>query len=92
MNDRDYSTRLESDVKKWVMEGIIDAKAAAAIPSRYPSEPDTRRSRTGGMIALLGALLITVASVGYGLRFGKSTLKVTGSALCGRWPVIAAKV
>ena len=110
MNDRDYSARLESDVKKWVEEGIIDNDAAAAISSRYPSEPDTRRSRAGGMIALLGALLIgagaiafiasnwsaisplaklafliglliSVATVGYRLRFGKSTLKGTGSAL-----------
>ena len=110
LNDRDYSARLESDVKKWVEEGIIDNDAAAAISSRYPSEPDTRRSRAGGMIALLGALLIgtgaiafiasnwsarsplaklailiglliSVATVGYRLRFGKSTLKGTGSAL-----------
>ena len=51
MNDRDYSARLESDVKKWVKEGIIDAEAAAAISSRYPSQPDTRRSRAGGTIA-----------------------------------------
>lgn len=110
MNDRDFATRLDDEVRNWVADGIIDSEAAKAIASRYPVEPDNRRSRAGGMIALLGALLIgagaiafiasnwsaispiaklailialliSVATVGYRLRFGKSTLKGTGSAL-----------
>jgi len=110
LNDRDFATRLDKEVRSWVVEGIIDAEAAKAIGLKYPMEPDNRRSRAGGMIALLGALLIgagaiafiasnwsaispvvklsiligvliSVATVGYRLRFGTSTLKGTGSAL-----------
>ena len=63
MNDRDFSTRLTAEVSQWVADGIIDSETADRLVSRYPNEPDNRRSRAGGLIALLtiGCALCVVA-------------------------------
>lgn len=53
MNDRNFSTRLTAEDDQWVVDGIIDSETAARVNSRYPREPDNRRSRAGGLIALL---------------------------------------
>jgi uncharacterized membrane protein len=65
MNDRDFSTRLTAEVDQWVVDGIIDSETAARVISRYPSEQDNRRSRAGGLIALLGALLMGAGAIAF---------------------------
>ena len=65
MNDRDFSTRLTAEVSQWVADGIIDSETADRLVSRYPNEPDNRRSRAGGLIALLGALLMGAGAIAF---------------------------
>jgi len=65
MSERDFSSRLTDELEQWVQSGLIDTTTAARIKSRYSVEPDNRRARAGGLIALLGALLIGAGAIAF---------------------------
>jgi len=65
MSERDFSSRLTDELEQWVQIGLVDTTTAARIKSRYSVEPDNRRARAGGLIALLGALLIGAGAIAF---------------------------
>lgn len=65
MTDREFSTQLDKEVRKWVDDGIVDAEVAERISDLYKQSASNRRSRAGALVALLGAFLIGAGVIAF---------------------------
>lgn len=65
MTDREFSTQLDKEVRKWVDDGIVDSEVAERISDLYKQSASNRRSRASALLALLGAFLIGAGVIAY---------------------------